>query len=113
MVAKIAIRDAESEAADATTCTCQQPGWAFPTKPVETRSSYPSSQARLKLKKGHVVWDERQGRRTIDFSKYIKEDIVVLSMMYMVSQVRYLEPLMVLKPSKSLATPCHSLPLAL
>ena len=49
----------------------------------------------------------------MDFSKYIMEDIVVLSMMYMVSQVRYTEPLMVLKPSKSLFAPRHSLSPAL
>ena len=45
----------------------------------------------------------------MDFSKYIMDDIVVLSMMYTVSQVRYTEPLIVLKPSKSRSTPRHSL----
>lgn len=49
----------------------------------------------------------------MDFSKYIMEDMMVLSMMYTARQVRYLEPLMVLKPSQSLATPRRSLSLPL
>ena len=49
----------------------------------------------------------------MDFSKYIMEEMVVLSMMYTARQVRYLELLTVLKPSQSLATPRHSLSLPL
>lgn len=91
MVAKIAIREAESAAADATTCghaadvshASQLGICPLDTLPRQGLQVHkPGSSCTL-----HAL--EGAGELTIDFKMYIVADMVVLRMMYKVSLLRY------------------------